>query len=236
MQQRYITVCVCASREIIDKDKVAALAARLKAGGYAVVLEPDLCGKIQNGAPEALRAASGTVLACYPRAVRSLFDTLGATPEKIIDIRNGSAETVSEELGLAPLEANGDAAAVFAREIAAMPRQEGADPWFPVIDKQRCSECEKCRDFCLFGVYAVENGRVAVRQPGNCKNNCPACARLCPSEAIIFPKYERSPVNGGLENEEHATALDTNAIYDEALRERLAARRGGAPLFKYKGK
>ncbi len=194
-------MCVCASREIIDRDKIADLAARLEGAGYTVILEPDLCGKIQKGAPEAFRAAPGVVLACYPRAVRALFDTLGAVPEKIIDIRNGTVEGVLNELKLAPHQ-TADAAVKedFSRRIAAMPREEGTDPWFPVIDKERCGECEKCHDFCLFGVYTLEQGRVTVRQSRNCKNNCPACARICPSGAIIFPKYEKFTLQTQLKN------------------------------------
>lgn len=237
MHREEITVCVCASRDIVDRDKIADLAARFEKAGYNVILEPDLCGKIQKGAPEALRAARGAVFACYPRAVRALFETLGSVPEKVTDIRNGTAEDILKEWELSPRETVDDAVKeAFTRRIAAMPREEGTDPWFPAIDKERCSECEKCHDFCLFGVYALEEGRVAVRQPQNCKNNCPACARICPSGAIIFPKYEKSPVNGGLTNEENAFALDPKALYNEALRERLAARRASVPLFKYDGK
>ena len=52
--------------------------------------------------------------------------------------------------------------------------------------------------FCLFGVYEVgENGRVVVKEPGNCKPGCPACARVCPEAAIMFPKYASAPINGG---------------------------------------
>lgn len=238
MLRKDITLCACASREIIDRDKAATLAALLAGEGCNVVLEPDLCEKIRNGAQEAFRAASGVVLACRPRAVRALFDMLGATPAGVVDVRGGTVASVAEELGVAHGEADAGQVEEFARLIAAMPRREGADPWFPVIDKARCGECGKCHDFCLFGVYAMEDGRVVVRNPENCKNNCPACARLCPSGAIIFPKYEKSPIDGGLASEEQAVGLDPKAIYNEALRERLAARRAsaGVPLFKYGGK
>ncbi|MFP4053507.1 MAG: hypothetical protein ACLFV7_06560 [Phycisphaerae bacterium] len=69
-------------------------------------------------------------------------------------------------------------------------------PWYPVIDRARCNDCKQCLGFCLFGVFALNDGRVEVANPDHCKTNCPACARVCPQAAILFPKYESAPVNG----------------------------------------
>jgi len=70
-------------------------------------------------------------------------------------------------------------------------------PWFPVIDYDRCSGCLQCKKFCLFGVFAEgEEGETVVLNPASCKTNCPACARICPETAIIFPKYAAAPING----------------------------------------
>jgi Pyruvate/2-oxoacid:ferredoxin oxidoreductase delta subunit len=70
-------------------------------------------------------------------------------------------------------------------------------PWFPVIDYERCVNCKQCLNFCLFGVYGLsDEGKVEVVKAANCKTNCPACARVCPESAIIFPKYADSPING----------------------------------------
>ncbi|MFB3894520.1 MAG: hypothetical protein ACE15C_21165 [Phycisphaerae bacterium] len=69
-------------------------------------------------------------------------------------------------------------------------------PWFPVIDRSRCTDCRQCHGFCLFGVYEVREGRVVVAHPDKCKAHCPACARVCPAAAIIFPKYPLAPING----------------------------------------
>lgn len=56
----------------------------------------------------------------------------------------------------------------------------------------------QCLSFCLFGVFgADENGKLRVVSAENCKINCPACARVCPEMAIIFPKYSMSPIDGG---------------------------------------
>ena len=70
-------------------------------------------------------------------------------------------------------------------------------PWFPVIDYDRCTNCMQCLSFCLFGVYGVDGEkRIEVRNNDNCKTNCPACSRVCPEAAIMFPKYKSGPING----------------------------------------
>ena len=72
-------------------------------------------------------------------------------------------------------------------------------PWFPVIDYDRCTNCMQCLSFCLFGVYGVdEEKRIQVQNNDNCKTNCPACSRVCPEAAIMFPKYKAGPINGDL--------------------------------------
>jgi len=75
--------------------------------------------------------------------------------------------------------------------------------WYPVIDRSKCCNCKQCLDFCLFGVYELEKGeRVKVSNPDSCKPGCPACARVCPEGAIIFPEYEADiRISGGVETE-----------------------------------
>jgi Pyruvate/2-oxoacid:ferredoxin oxidoreductase delta subunit len=76
-------------------------------------------------------------------------------------------------------------------------RQGDWKPWFPVIDYDRCTNCMQCLSFCLFGVYGVdENQRIQAQNHDNCKTNCPACSRVCPEAAIMFPKYKAGPING----------------------------------------
>lgn len=72
-------------------------------------------------------------------------------------------------------------------------------PWFPVIDYDRCTNCMQCLSFCLFGVYGVDGERhIQVQNQDNCKTNCPACSRVCPEAAIMFPKYKAGPINGDI--------------------------------------
>ena len=70
-------------------------------------------------------------------------------------------------------------------------REPGAwKPWFPVIDFDRCTNCMQCLSFCLFDVYGVsKGGQIQVQNHDNCKTDCPACSRVCPEVAILFPKY-----------------------------------------------
>ncbi len=71
-----------------------------------------------------------------------------------------------------------------------------ADRWYPVIDRDRCVSCGHCVQFCLFGVYSSSDG-IAVVQPDCCKPGCPACSRVCPQGAIIFPLYDKDPAIAG---------------------------------------
>jgi Pyruvate/2-oxoacid:ferredoxin oxidoreductase delta subunit len=82
--------------------------------------------------------------------------------------------------------------------------QHGAwKPWFPVIDYDRCTNCMQCLSFCLFGVYGADReGHIQVQNQDNCKTNCPACSRVCPEAAIMFPKYKSGPINGDVVKDE----------------------------------
>ncbi|MDH6358467.1 ferredoxin family protein [Parabacteroides sp. PF5-9] len=232
MRDKRVTICACASRSFIDKNKVGEIAEAMKSEGYLVTIIPDLCRMIMQSSAGLSEIASHTICACYPRAVHALFQTQDIVPEKIVDIRNSSIQEICSQLNIIVEEQNRSGNDLFMDEIGAFPVETGRDAWYPVIDKDKCSECEKCHDFCLFGVYSNEGGRVRVTQPQNCKNNCPACARICPSKAIIFPKYEKSPINGGLQDEEQALALDTKKVYADALRMRLEQRRASVSLLK----
>jgi NAD-dependent dihydropyrimidine dehydrogenase PreA subunit len=69
--------------------------------------------------------------------------------------------------------------------------------WYPVIDYSRCTNCMECIDFCLFGVYGVDKiETILVEQPDNCRKGCPACSRVCPENAIIFPQHKAPEIAG----------------------------------------
>src|SRR5262249_17007512 len=69
--------------------------------------------------------------------------------------------------------------------------------WYPVIDYSRCTNCMEGIDFCLFGVYGVDKlDRILVENQDNCKRGCPACSRVCPEHAIMFPDYKTPAIAG----------------------------------------
>ena len=69
--------------------------------------------------------------------------------------------------------------------------------WYPVIDYSRCTNCMECIDFCLFGVYGVDaQETILVETQDNCKKGCPACSRVCPENAIIFPGHKTAAIAG----------------------------------------
>ena len=93
-------------------------------------------------------------------------------------------------------------------------------PWFPVIDYQRCTNCMQCLSFCLFDVYGVSaDGKIQVQHESNCKTDCPACSRVCPEVAIMFPKYKAGPINGD--------AVSADDVRREAMKIDISALLGG---------
>jgi NAD-dependent dihydropyrimidine dehydrogenase PreA subunit len=90
-------------------------------------------------------------------------------------------------------------------------------PWFPVIDYDRCTNCMQCLSFCLFDVYGVNQAnQITVQNQTNCKTDCPACSRVCPEVAILFPKYKAGPINGDEVNQDdvrrEAMKVDISAL------------------------
>ena len=89
------------------------------------------------------------------------------------------------------------------REMTGARRLEAWKPWFPVIDFDRCTNCMQCLTFCLFDVYGVDTEQqITVQNQDNCKTDCPACSRVCPEVAILFPKYGKGPINGDVVREQ----------------------------------
>ena len=169
-----VFLCLCAGNDFIKPEDVLNIQAALS--NYHtqfVMILPSLCSK-EQGLP-VLEAQLETVdraivVACHPRAQKWLFGSVAGNEKLIpVSLRGASAEAVIQKLDTL---------------LAAKPEHHAE--WFPVIDRDRCTDCGQCLDFCLFGVFTREDGKVIVQNPYNCKDLCPACARVCPTGAIVF--------------------------------------------------
>lgn len=208
-------VCACAFRKLIDENVLRRYIALLESKGESFELVDDLC-RIAAKDETRMRDFSGCNLAaCHQRAIRGLFDRSGVQLGDCINLRDIVEE--HEELDLSTLQPDND---------RALPEPEGDwSPWYPIIDRERCVSCQKCVSYCLFGVYTMKDNQVQVVSPSNCKDNCPACARVCPEKAIIFPKYDKSPINGGLTDDDPTMGIDMRELYkDDDLYKKLVAR------------
>jgi NAD-dependent dihydropyrimidine dehydrogenase PreA subunit len=192
-----VVFCGCAYYDVIPKASKEKVLNAIAQAGVEVEVLTDLCGlavgrdgRFQRWA----QAQSVTIVACFPRTVRWLFEVAGTPLDRdkvrILNMRTQSPDEIISDL----LDGHRHKEAT----TATLPEKEdGWIPWFPVIDYDRCRNCKQCLNFCLFGVYGLSGeGRVEVQKPAGCKTNCPACARICPEHAIIFPKYAESPING----------------------------------------
>ena len=193
----HIVFCSCAHYDVVPRDTKERVFNALHESAVSVEAVADLCGLAAHGdsrLKDWAQAESLSIVACYPRAIRWLFEVAGAPlrPEniRIFNMRGQSPEEILDAILPGQVPAKSSAAALPGKE-------EGWVPWFPVIDYDRCKNCKQCMNFCLFGVYGLSaEGQVQVQNPAGCKTNCPACARMCPASAIIFPKYDDAPING----------------------------------------
>ena len=100
----------------------------------------------------------------------------------------------------------------------------GTRRWYPVIDFSRCTNCMECIDFCLFGVYGVDKvDTILVDQPDNCRKGCPACSRVCPENAIVFPQH-KTPAIAGAPSDAGGLKIDLSLLFGAPDAQDVAAR------------
>jgi NAD-dependent dihydropyrimidine dehydrogenase PreA subunit len=173
-------------------EEIVALASQ---HGHDVLVVPDLYHLADDSVVwPALRElpATATLWAWqHPRPLRWLLHRHGvdASEWRFVDLRTVETPATAYE-----------APPVHPEHVGAVRRMSEAPAarWYPVIDHERCEACGHCHQFCLFGVYdhAAETG-VRVSQPDNCKPGCPACSRVCPHGAIMFPLYDQDSAIAG---------------------------------------
>jgi NAD-dependent dihydropyrimidine dehydrogenase PreA subunit len=116
------------------------------------------------------------------------------------------------------------------------PEQLLAQPgrrWYPVIDYSRCTNCMECLDFCLFGVYGVDSlERLVVENQDSCKKGCPACSRVCPENAIMFPEHKTPAIAGAPGGAVSGLKIDLTRLFGGGDAVAVAARERDAELVK----
>ncbi len=152
----------------------------------------------------------------------ALMDWIGGNPQPEQLERYLHADNGNQVNGTAPTQ-NGNGAATTDAHL----RTDSAPVkrrWYPVIDYSRCTNCMECIDFCLFGVYGVDHSeRILVEQQDNCKKGCPACSRVCPENAIIFPGHKTPGIAGSDEGGVGNLKIDLSKLFGAPSALELAA-------------
>lgn len=146
----------------------------------------------------------------YPREAR----TIHCIDLKVTDQPERIREEVQRILSIeGDADANSNSLPVVGGKLVQIDEQTNRR-WYPVIDFDRCTNCMECVDFCLFGVYGVDGvENILVEQPDNCRKGCPACSRVCPENAIIFPQHKAPAIAGATTAGDEGFKIDLSQLF-----------------------
>lgn len=228
---KVIVFCNCGG-ERISSERLQFIEESLRKFNAEIHILTDLCRLAAIGKESLAGVFSGDneylVIGCYERSLKLLLDQNNADYKRSTAGFINFLESADEE--------------IFQKVSAFCKNSDQVNSWnetgissdwiswYPVIDYSRCTACGQCADFCLFGVYEKGGDKVKVVNPQECKNNCPACARICPHTAIIFPKYRYGGAIGGSDlideaEEQKRQAVDVSNILNGDIYNALEQRK-----------
>jgi NAD-dependent dihydropyrimidine dehydrogenase PreA subunit len=218
-QNKHILFCKC-NGERIPHSTPGTIMKYLDQKAVRLTVFSDLCGVAAMNRDTLSDVLEDNteylVIGCFPRTMRLLFEQAGSGERQNISFNYiNLIET--------PLTNVQDSVDNFCSGSLIVPSRHeingdsGWSSWYPVIDYSRCTVCGQCADFCLFGVYDKTSEKITVVNPKGCKDQCPACARICPSAAIIFPKYRQGGAVGGSDDIDEKAELQRQARDIESI-------------------
>jgi NAD-dependent dihydropyrimidine dehydrogenase PreA subunit len=224
-----IIFCNCGGN-LLKAEEKREIESALDQEHISFVQVTDLCGvcaKENEVIGNLIRDSEATlVIACFQRAVKSLLEFSGVSTKNVqyVNFLNQDKNQLLQEIK------SFDQSGAKGSPYPEIKTQSDWPAWFPLIDYARCTSCGQCAEFCLFGVYEKIDGKIVVVNPEGCKNNCPACARICPRTAIIFPKYEHGGAIAGDETinemeEQERQRKDIDAILGSEIYQALERRK-----------
>ena len=130
---------------------------------------------------EGARAGRLPAIAVFDRRPDVLPPDLAARASSLVDAGNASPVEVADQVDRAA-RPNGHARPAW-------------KPWFPVIDSGSLHQLHAVPELLPVRRLRRHFRRARLRSSirANCKTDCPACSRVCPEVAIVFPKYRSGP-------------------------------------------